>query len=79
MELVNALEMTGCVGLTAVWQELVMAQNTDSQTPVYRPRNPRLSPFFRLVQEHFDEFERIYPQKYEKQYGFWRPIISIYL
>jgi hypothetical protein len=52
-----------------------MAQNTDSQTPVYRPRNPRLSPFFRLVEEHFDEFERIYPQKYEKQYGFWRPII----
>jgi hypothetical protein len=24
---------------------------------------------------HFDEFERIYPQKYEKQYGFWRKII----
>ncbi len=34
-----------------------------------------MSPFFRLVEEHFHEFERVYPQKYAKQYGFWRSII----
>jgi hypothetical protein len=27
------------------------------------------------VNEYFDEFERIYPEKYEKTHGFWRPII----
>jgi hypothetical protein len=29
------------------------------------------------VNEYFDEFERIYPEKYEKTHGFWRPIIRI--
>jgi ribosomal protein S27E len=27
------------------------------------------------VQEHFDEFERVYPERYQKTYGYWRPVI----
>jgi hypothetical protein len=54
---------------------IIMAQNKDIKVQFYRPRNPASSPFFQLVEEHFDEFERVYPQKYEKQYGFWRKII----
>jgi hypothetical protein len=33
------------------------------------------SPFFQLVSRYFDEFERVYPEKYQKTYGFWRPVI----
>jgi len=52
-----------------------MSPNTCKQSKFYRPRNPEQSPFYKIVNEYFDEFERIYPEKYEKTHGFWRPII----
>jgi len=52
-----------------------MSQKPDSKPEFYRPRNPEQSPFYKLVNEYFDEFERIYPEKYEKTHGYWRPII----
>jgi hypothetical protein len=41
----------------------------------YRPRDHEASPLFQVVREHFDEFERVYPERYQKAYGFWRPVI----
>jgi hypothetical protein len=40
-----------------------------------RPRNPEASPFLTLVRDHFDEFERVYAERFQPQYGFWRPVI----
>src|SRR5210317_527757 len=37
---------------------------------VYHPREPEKSPFFQLVSRYFNDFERIYPAKYQKTYGF---------
>lgn len=41
----------------------------------YRPRDHEASPFFKVVRDHFDEFERVYPEKYQERYGYWRPVI----
>ena len=41
----------------------------------YRPRNHEASPFFKIVRDYFDEFERTYPQRFQERYGFWRPVI----
>jgi hypothetical protein len=41
----------------------------------YRPRDHETSPFFKVVRDHFDEFERVYPEKFQTKYGYWRPII----
>jgi hypothetical protein len=46
----------------------------------YRPRDPWKSltrenhetPFFKVVRDHFDEFERVYPERYQAKYGYWR-------
>jgi hypothetical protein len=46
-----------------------------STTKIYHHRQPKSSPFFRIVDSYFDEFERVYSQKFEKDYGFWRPVI----
>ncbi len=43
---------------------------------VYRPRRPRESPLYRLLDRYYDEFERVYDQRYQKRYGHWRPVIS---
>ncbi len=44
--------------------------------PVYRPRRPRQSPLYRIIEQLFPQFEQLYPERYEKRYGFWRPIIG---
>ena len=41
---------------------------------VYRPRNAQASPLYRLVEDHFDELERVWDERYEREYGFWRPV-----
>ena len=42
---------------------------------VYRPRNPQASPLYRLFEDHFDELERVWEERYEREYGFWRPVV----
>jgi ribosomal protein S27E len=41
----------------------------------YRRRDHEASPFFKVVRDYFDEFERVYPERYQKAYGYWRPVI----
>ncbi len=42
---------------------------------IYHHRSPESSPFFKVVSQYFSEFERVYSQKFEAKYGFWRPVI----
>lgn len=42
---------------------------------VYLPRNPKASPLYGSVEGHFDEFERVYDDRFADKHGFWRPLI----
>jgi hypothetical protein len=42
---------------------------------MYWPRKPEASPFFRVVRDYFDEFERVYDERFQPKYGYWRPVI----
>jgi hypothetical protein len=46
-----------------------------SLTRVYRPRQPRAPPLWQVLERYFHEFERVYDDRYQKRYGFWRPVI----
>lgn len=48
-------------------------QNT---TAVYHPRKPTDSPLYHLLESHFDHFEQIYDERFDRGYGFYRPVIS---
>ena len=52
-----------------------MQHKNGSKTSFYRPRNPEASSFFKVVRDHFDEFESVYPERYQDKYGYWRPVI----
>ena len=41
----------------------------------YRPRDHAASPFFKIVRDNFDKFEKVYPERYQERYGYWRPVI----
>ena len=43
---------------------------------VYQRREPQKSPYYQCVQDHFDVFERVYDERFERQYGFFRPYVS---
>ena len=43
---------------------------------VYEPRNPRDSSLFALVEDYYEEFERVYDERYQQQYGPWRSVIG---
>jgi hypothetical protein len=40
----------------------------------YRPRQPKNSPLFRLLDTHYAEFRDVYDELFSKRYGFWRPV-----
>jgi hypothetical protein len=41
----------------------------------YCTRDPEASPFFALVRDYFDEFERVYPEQFHKHHGYWWPVM----
>ncbi len=43
---------------------------------LYRPRRPRASPLYRLLEDHFAEFSTVYDERFAHRYGYWRPIID---
>ena len=42
---------------------------------VYRPRNPRDSAYYCCVEDHCERFEQVYEERFERQYGFFRPYV----
>ena len=47
---------------------------------LYRPRRPRETSLYKLTAARFDEFEQVYPTRYQadfhtRVFGFWRPVI----
>ncbi len=39
---------------------------------VYKPRNPRKSPLFRLLESLYDTVKGVWEERFESPYGFWR-------
>ena len=40
---------------------------------IYRQRNPKASPLYKLVVEHFESLKSCYSARFEKTYGLWQP------
>jgi len=43
---------------------------------VYHPREPKASPLWQILDRYYDDFEKSYPEQFEKRYGFFRPVIG---
>ena len=43
---------------------------------VYHPREPKESALWNLLDRHYENFERYYQERFEREYGFFRPVIS---
>lgn len=43
-----------------------------AQKTFYRPRQPRKTALYQLVDGHFEEFKTTYEERFERRYGPWR-------
>ena len=43
--------------------------------PAYRPRQPQQTPYYRCVEDHLEMLEKVYEDRFERMYGFFRPHI----
>jgi hypothetical protein len=43
---------------------------------VYRPRHPERTVLYRLMFHHFERFLAEYEERFEKEYGYFRPIVK---
>jgi len=55
---------------------MCLTQEVGRETPVYRPRSPTRTALYKLLADCFDHFETIYPERFSKSHGFYRPVIS---
>jgi hypothetical protein len=38
----------------------------------YRPRNPRATSLYQLLEAHYDTVKGLWEERFERRYGFWR-------
>ena len=43
---------------------------------LYRPRDPRASGLWQVIDRHFPSFQQLYDERFAAKYGFWRPVIE---
>ena len=51
-------------------------EDISNKQSVYHPRRPYDSPLWRLLNNHYENFEHCYEERFEQKYGFFRPIIG---
>ncbi len=53
-----------------------MVASSVEPLPLYRPRDPRASGLWQLMERYFETFRRVYDERFQAKYGFWRPIVE---
>ena len=53
-----------------------MASPSVEPLPLYRPRDPRASRLWQVIDRHFQSFQQVYDARFAAKYGFWRPIVA---
>ncbi len=46
-----------------------------TKAEAYTPRSPRKSQYYRCIESHFEKLEGIWDEKYQREYGYWRPYV----
>ena len=55
---------------------MLNACSTEIDFDVYQPRNPKASAYYRCVEDHFEQLEAVWDERYQRRFGFWRPYVT---
>jgi hypothetical protein len=42
---------------------------------VYRQRDPQNTAYYQCIEDHFETFDQVYEDRFERQYGFFRSYV----
>lgn len=56
--------------------ELALALPREREPALYRPRQPRKTPLYRLVEQYYEDVKAVWEDRFEKKYGRWRGFID---
>jgi hypothetical protein len=42
----------------------------------YQQRNPRATPLYKIIEQYFHEFKRVYKERFQEKYGYWRDAVD---
>ena len=54
---------------------MLNASPTAIDFDVYQPRKPKASAYYRCVEDHFEQLETVWDERYQRRFGFWRPYV----
>ena len=54
---------------------MLNASPTAIDFDVYQPRNPKASAYYRCVEDHFEQLETVWDERYQRRFGFWRAYV----
>jgi Transposase zinc-binding domain len=76
--LTGSVHLIQCCGVHQLWTCAlpVMTAACVDPLPLYRPRDPRASDLWRLLDQHFETFQQVYDERFAAKYGFWRPVVE---
>jgi hypothetical protein len=55
---------------------MLNASPTAIDFDVYQPRNPKASGYYLCVEDHFEQLETVWDDRYQSRLGFWRPYVT---
>jgi len=53
-----------------------IAPSKGGHPSIYRPRNPRESVLYQLMEAHYEDVKAAWENRFEKRYGFWRGFVD---
>ena len=53
-----------------------IAPSKGGHPSIYRPRNPRESALYQLMEAHYEDVKAAWENRFEKRYGFWRGFVD---
>ena len=55
---------------------MLNARPTAIDFDIYQPRNPKASAYYRCVEDHFEQLETVWDERYQRRFGFWRSYVT---
>ncbi len=64
------------LSISFILKEYAISRYRPVPAPVYRPRNPKQTPYYRSVEDQLETLEQVYEDRFERISGFFCPHVK---
>jgi len=63
-----------CLPALSIFHSVIYLSAIDFD--VYQLRHPKASAYYRCVEDHFEQLETVWDERYQSRFGFWRSYVT---